>query len=86
MDYQKIIYNWVKNNFGESEADDPSWNIEALADHLKSEEGYFVPPLETLTDEATNTLTILRNATWLDDDLDIEQACREVADHLKATR
>lgn len=38
MDYKKkletIIYEWVKQNFGESEADDPSWNIEALAEEL----------------------------------------------------
>lgn len=33
-DFKTIIYNWVKQNFGESEADDPSWNIEALAEHL----------------------------------------------------
>ncbi len=31
---EKRIYEWVKENFGESEADDPSWNIEALADEL----------------------------------------------------
>lgn len=30
----KIIYEWVKKNFGESEADDPSWSIEALAHEL----------------------------------------------------
>lgn len=28
------IYNWVADNFGESEADDPSWSIDALADEL----------------------------------------------------
>ena len=28
------IYEWVKKNFGESEADDPSWSIEALAHDL----------------------------------------------------
>lgn len=28
------IYEWVKNNFGESEADDPSWDINALAEEL----------------------------------------------------
>lgn len=36
-----------------------------------------------MTDEAANTLTILRNATWLDDDLDIEKACLEVATYLE---
>lgn len=32
--FYEAIYGWVKDNFGESEADDPSWSIEALADHL----------------------------------------------------
>lgn len=29
-----IIYNWVAKNFGESEAEDPSWSIDALAEEL----------------------------------------------------
>lgn len=29
-----IIYNWVKEQFGESEANEPSWNIEALAKEI----------------------------------------------------
>lgn len=33
----KFIYEWVKKNFGESEADDPSWSIEALAHDLARE-------------------------------------------------
>lgn len=32
--FYEAIYEWVAENFGQSEADDPSWNIEALADHL----------------------------------------------------
>ena len=32
--FYDIIYKWVADNFGQSEADDPSWNIKALADHL----------------------------------------------------
>ena len=28
------IYDWVVNSFGESEAEDPSWNIHALAEWL----------------------------------------------------
>lgn len=32
--YNDIIYKWVKENFGESEADNPSWSIEALAEEL----------------------------------------------------
>lgn len=31
---QKNIYEWVKKHFGQSEADDPSWCIEALAQDL----------------------------------------------------
>lgn len=31
---KKNIYEWVKKNFGESEADDPSWSIEAMARDL----------------------------------------------------
>ena len=34
MTFYDIIYKWVADNFGQSEADDPSWNIEALAKHL----------------------------------------------------
>lgn len=30
----KIIYNWVADNFGQSEADDPSWSIDALAEEI----------------------------------------------------
>lgn len=36
MNIEKIIYNWVKENFGESEADDPSWNIQLLAKEIES--------------------------------------------------
>lgn len=34
--FKDIIYKWVKNNFGQSEADDPSWSIEALAEELSA--------------------------------------------------
>lgn len=34
QEYKTIIYNWVKENFGESEADDPSWSIDELAREL----------------------------------------------------
>lgn len=30
------IYDWVAEHFGDSEADDPSWSIHALAEHLDS--------------------------------------------------
>ena len=32
--FYEAIYEWVADSFGQSEADDPSWSIEALADHL----------------------------------------------------
>lgn len=31
---QQVIRNWVADNFGESEAKDPSWNIKALSNHV----------------------------------------------------
>lgn len=33
---EKTIYDWVFDNFGESEANDPSWNIGSLANELNS--------------------------------------------------
>ena len=33
---EKTIYNWVKRNFGESEANDPSWDISSLADEINN--------------------------------------------------
>lgn len=59
-EFEKIIYNWVKNNFGESEADDPSWSIEALADELgkqfhnlyeKQEKEYIAEDVEYVANE-----------------------------------
>ena len=32
-----LIFEWVKQNFGQSEADDPSWNINYLAEYLAKE-------------------------------------------------
>ena len=32
--FYDIIYKWVGENFGTQEAEDPSWDIKALADHL----------------------------------------------------
>lgn len=36
-EFNKFLYEWVKDNFGQSEADDPSWSIEALAHDLADE-------------------------------------------------
>lgn len=60
MDYKdkltKIIYEWVKANFGENEADDPSWNIEALAEELAKHqhELYWQQELEYLKEDVEN--------------------------------
>lgn len=32
--FKKIIYDWVAENFGTQEAEDPSWGIDALAEVL----------------------------------------------------
>lgn len=36
-EFNKFLYRWVKDNFGQSEADDPSWSIKALAHDLAEE-------------------------------------------------
>ena len=36
-EFKQFIYKWVKDNFGESEADDPSWSIDELAKALRGE-------------------------------------------------
>lgn len=33
---EQTIYNWVKENFDESEANDPSWNIGSLAEEINN--------------------------------------------------
>ena len=33
--FEELITNWVRDNFGDSEVEDPSWNIQALAEYLK---------------------------------------------------
>jgi len=35
MTTEQKIYQWVLNNFGESEANDPSWNIKELAKYIE---------------------------------------------------
>ena len=37
QEFNKFLYRWVKDNFGQSEADDPSWSIKALAHDLADE-------------------------------------------------
>lgn len=63
-EFKNIIYNWVKDNFGESEADDPSWDINALATELnnhfyelyqKQEKEYIREDIEYVAKEIMNT-------------------------------
>lgn len=55
-DIDKIIYNWVKKNFGESEANDPSWSIVELAKELEKHfhELYWQQELEYLKEDVEN--------------------------------
>ena len=36
MTIKSMIRKWVRENFGESEVNDPSWNIDLLADYIES--------------------------------------------------
>ena len=49
MTIKKIITDWVRENFGESEVNDPSWNIDLLAKHIETQ-------LKKQTDERYNSL------------------------------
>ena len=33
-EFKKFLHEWVSKMYGQSEADDPSWSIEALAEEL----------------------------------------------------
>lgn len=35
MNIEQMIYDWVVENFGESEACNPSWNITELAKYIE---------------------------------------------------
>lgn len=36
MTIKELIIDWVSNNYGRSEAEEPSWDIDALAKHIES--------------------------------------------------
>lgn len=64
--FYDIIYKWVADNFGQSEADDPSWSIEALADHLSKSD---------INPDELNAYTKLQaydkiKESYLDEDID----------------
>lgn len=49
MTIKSMIRKWVRENFGESELNDPSWNIDLLADYIETQ-------LKKQTDERYNSL------------------------------
>lgn len=51
-----IIHNWVGKNFGTQEAEDPSWDIEALAEELGRHfhELYWEQELQYLKEDVEN--------------------------------
>ena len=73
----KIIYDWVAKNFGESEAEDPSWSIEALAEELNKHqpELYWQRELEYLKEDVENYAKGKYNLT--------EQQMYSVADKIR---
>lgn len=64
-EYEKIIYKWVADNFGQSEADDPSWSIKALAEELAKHfhEMYWQQELEYLKEDVENYVDGLNEYT-----------------------
>lgn len=34
---KELIHKWVKENYGQSEADNPSWDIDLLAEYIRKE-------------------------------------------------
>lgn len=54
MTIKSMIRKWVKNNFGESEVNDPSWNIDLLAEYIESK-------LSKNYDKVNKTKGILNN-------------------------
>ncbi len=88
MDIKKIIYNWVKENFGESEADDPSWNIELLAGEIESKLNDKLDEVDNLCDsindkceqilddiDLLNTLSLVRDIK--DDSQEIQKTIKK---------
>lgn len=67
------IYHWVGKNFGSQEAEDPSWNIEALSEYLakKLYKEYGTPCKKY-------ELTLL-----LDPESDVEEAVDKIEKHIK---
>ena len=55
-EFKKFLHEWVSKMYGQSEADDPSWSIEALAEELAKHqhELYWKQELEYLKEDVEN--------------------------------
>lgn len=60
MTIKSMIRKWVRENFGESEVNDPSWNIDLLAEYIESK-------LETKRDNTRRAKNILEETLDLID-------------------
>ena len=89
MTFYDIIYEWVRDNFGDSEADDPSWNIEELASYISEQN---IDPNELNAYTKSNVYSTLDQHYVEEDvetyasDRDIEltpQQVRNVADRIR---
>lgn len=87
--FYEAIYEWVADNFGQSEADDPSWNIEALADHLSKTD---IKPSELNAYTKSNVYSTL-DQHYVEEDVEqyandrgtklTDQQIRNVADNIR---
>lgn len=89
MKLYDIIYKWVADNFGESEANDPSWDIKALAKHLSESD---IDPDELNAMTKSNVYNTL-DQHYVEEDVEqyasdrgtnlTEQQVRNVADKIR---
>lgn len=89
MTFYEIIYNWVADNFGESEAQDPSWDIKTLAEHLSESD---IDPDELNAMTKSNVYSTL-DQHYVEEDVEqyandrgtnlTEQQVRNVADKIR---
>ena len=87
--FYEAIYEWVAENFGQSEADNPSWSIEALADHLNNTD---IKPDELNAYTKINVYSAL-DQSYVEEDVEkhakntgvelTEQQIRNVADKIR---
>ena len=60
---EKKIKNWVKNNYGESELDNPSWDIDGLVEELCQE--IEAPIIGTISVDS-GTIMVEDPCYWID--------------------